>query len=77
MPSKSQAQHGFMGMVRAYKAGKLDTKGLSAGLLKKIKQTASTMTDEQLSDFTKTKSSKLPQHVGERGTRRRMRKAHS
>lgn len=76
MPAKSKAQHGIMGMARAYKAGKLKTSGLSKGLLNKVKQIAASMSDEQLSEFTSTKKKKLPRHVG-KGPRRRIRKVRS
>lgn len=76
MPAKSKSQHGIMGMARAYKTGKLDTKGLSKGVLNKVKQIAESMTNEQLSEFTSTKKKGLPKHIG-KGARQRLRKVRS
>ncbi len=76
MPAKSKSQFGIMGMARAYKAGKLKESDIPKGVLNKVKQIAESMTDEQLSEFTSTKTKRLPKHVG-KGPRRRIRKVRS
>lgn len=76
MPAKSKAQHGIMGMARAYKAGKLKEADVPKGILNKVKQIAASMTDEQLSEFTSTKARRLPKHIG-KGAQRKIRKTRS
>ena len=76
MPSTSKAQHGLMGMALAYKRGKIKESELPARVRNKIKQIAASMSDEQLSEYTSTKSSKLPKHVG-KGAQQHMRKTRS
>ena len=55
MPAKSKAQQRLMGMVHAYKTGRL--KKAPA----KIKEVASHISDSDARDFAKTKSSDLPE----------------
>jgi hypothetical protein len=62
MPAKSKAQHGIMGMALAYKRGKLKAADIPSRIRNKVKQIASSMSDAQLRDFTKTKTKKLPKH---------------
>ena len=66
MPSVSQAQHGFMGMVLAYKQSGRMPPGLSATRQKQIRKAAASMTEDQLKEYTETRSSKLPEHVGKK-----------
>lgn len=65
MPAKSQAQKSFMSMVRAYKAGKLDTSKMSKDQVAKIKKAAKSISDKEASKFSKTKSDNLPRKVTE------------
>lgn len=76
MPAKSKAQHGIMGMALAYKRGKMKESDIPAGVRKKVKQIAASMSDEQLSDFTSTKTKGMRKHVG-KGPRAKMRKVRS
>ncbi len=76
MPAKSKAQHGMMGMALAYKRGDMKESDLPAGIRNKIKQMAESMTDKELSEFTSTKTKRLPKHVG-KGPRQRIRKVRS
>ena len=76
MPAKSQKQHGIMGMALAYKRGKLKAADIPERIRKKIKQIAKSMSDEQLSDFTKTRAKSLPKRIG-KGPQRRVRKTRS
>lgn len=55
MPAKSKAQRRLMGMVYAYKNGKLKNAP------KKIKEVAKHISDEDARDFAKTKTDKLPE----------------
>ncbi len=64
MPAKSTSEHGIMGMALAYKRGKLKSSDIPAGVLNKIKQIAASMSEEELSHYTSTKTKKLPKHVG-------------
>lgn len=59
MPAKSISQQHFMGMVHAYKQGKL--KHASA----EIKKAAASISDEDAVDFASTKHKKLPNTVKE------------
>lgn len=54
MPSRSKAQQRLMGMALAAKRGKGHYSG-------KVKEVADSMSEEQLHDFAKTKSSNLPE----------------
>ena len=55
MPARSKAQQRLMGMVHAYKNGKLeDAPG-------KIKEVAKHISDEDARDFARTKTGKLPE----------------
>jgi len=54
MPSKSKAQQRLMGMALAAKRGKEHYSG-------KVKEVAEGMSEQQLHDFAKTKSSDLPE----------------
>lgn len=65
MPAQSKSQQALMGMAYAYKTGKLDTKGIDAELLDKVKKLADGMTEKQLKDFASTKREKLPDKVSE------------
>jgi hypothetical protein len=76
MPAKSKAQRGIMGMALAYKRGKLKEGDIPTRIRNKVKQIASSMSDQQLSDFTKTREGSLPKRVG-KGPQRRIRKARS
>ena len=75
MPSKSKSQHGLMGMVLAYKRGSLKTEQLPAGVRERVKRMAKDMSEEQLKDYTSTKTSGLPSHKMAPG--KRVRKAKS
>ena len=55
MPAKSKAQQRLMGMVHAYKNGKLKKAP------DKIKEVARHISDEDERDFAKTKTDKLPE----------------
>ena len=76
MPAKSKAQHSIMGMALAYKRGEVKASDLPERIRNKVKQIAASMSDSQLSDYTSTKSSKLPERVG-KGSQRHMRKTRS
>jgi hypothetical protein len=65
-----------MGMALDYKRGKLKAADIPAGVRNKVKQIAASMSDKELSDFTSTKTRKLPKHVG-KGAQRRIRKVRS
>jgi len=54
MPSKSKAQQRLMGMALAAKRGKGHFSG-------KVQEVADSMSEKQLHDFAKTKSSDLPE----------------
>lgn len=62
MPAKSKAQHGIMGMALAYKRGKMKESDIPERIRNKVKQIASSMSDKELTEFTRTKTAKLPQH---------------
>lgn len=66
MPSNSKSQQRYMGMVRAYQKGELDTKGIDKDLLDRIKKTAKTMKPKDVKDFAETKHKGLPQKVERR-----------
>ena len=55
MPALSKSQQRLMGMVHAYKNGKLKNAP------KKIKDVAKHISDDDARDFAKTKTSKLPE----------------
>lgn len=76
MPSKSKAQHGFMGIVLRYKRGEIKESEIPAGIRNKVKQAAASMKESEIEDFTRTKAKKLPKHVG-KGPRRRVRNVRS
>ena len=76
MPAKSKAQHGIMGMALAYKRGELKAEDIPERIRKTVKQIAGSMTNDQLSDFTRTKAKKLPKRVG-KGAQLRVRKVRS
>ena len=61
MPAKSKSQQRLFGMVHAYKKGELDTKGVDAGLLKKIKKIAGGIEDKSAKKFAKTRHKGLPE----------------
>ena len=65
MPAKSTSQQHLMGMVHAYKEGKLDTKNVPASLLSKIKKIAKGISDEDAKHFAETKHKGLPKRVKE------------
>jgi len=65
MPSKSKTQQRLMGLALSYKRGKKKLKDLPPSLDRKIKKISKSMTDDQLSDFAKTKHKDLPQKVSE------------
>lgn len=72
MPAKSKTQQSLMGMALAYKRGQLDTSKISKNTLAHIRRMASTMTEEQLSDYASTPRKRLPRH---KGTPQRIRRA--
>ena len=76
MPAKSKAQHGIMGMALAYKRGKVKEKDLPPRIRNKVKQIAASMSDDQLSEYTSTKTKRLPKRVG-KGSQRKIRKTRS
>jgi hypothetical protein len=76
VPTKSKAQHGIMGMALAYKRGKLKEKNIPKGIRNKVKQIAASMSEGQLSEYTSTKSRKLPKRAG-RAPQRRVRRTRS
>jgi hypothetical protein len=49
-----------MGMALAYKRGETKEADLPPGVKKVVKRLAKSMSDDQLSDYTSTKVSKLP-----------------
>jgi cytochrome c553 len=57
MPAVSESQQRLMGMVHAYKKGKLKKAP------KKIKEIAKHISDDDARDFAKTKHKGLPDHV--------------
>lgn len=63
--AKSKSQQHFMGMVHAYKNGKLDTSSMPAGLVAKVKKAASSISDTEATKFATTKTKGLPSHVKE------------
>lgn len=65
-----------MGMALAYKRGKLKAKDIPERVRNKVKQIAASMSDKQLSEYTSTKTKKLPKRVG-KGGQRRIRKVRS
>ena len=75
MPSKSKSQHGLMGMVLAYKRGAVKSAQLPDGVRERVKRMAQDMSEEQLSHYTSTKSSDLPEHSGKLSPKKRLRKA--
>ena len=76
MPAKSKAQHSIMGMALAYKRGEVKERDLPAQVRNKVKQIAASMSDSQLSEYTSTKSRKLPKHIG-KAPQRHVRKTRS
>jgi hypothetical protein len=62
MPAKSKAQHGIMGMALAYKRGDMKESDLPERIRNKVKQIAASMSDKELTEFTRTKKAKLPKH---------------
>ena len=62
MPAVSKSQQHLMGMVHAYKQGKLDTSGMSKSLLAKIRKIAHSISGKAAKDFAKTKTKNLPVH---------------
>ncbi len=63
MSSVSKAQHGFMGLARAVKEGKTKPSEVRPGIRKKITSAASSMSREQLRDYTATRTGGLPRHA--------------
>jgi hypothetical protein len=63
MPAKSQSQQKLMGMVYAYKKGKLDTKDMDKELLAKIRKMSKSMKLKDVKDFAETKHQGIPQKV--------------
>ena len=59
MPSKSQAQQKFMGMVHALKKGEMDPKDASP----ELKKAAQSMKKSDAKDFASTKHKGLPKKV--------------
>ena len=59
MPSKSQAQQKFMGMVHALKKGEMDPKDASP----ELKKVAQSMKKSDAKDFASTKHKGLPKKV--------------
>lgn len=53
MPAKSKKQKRLMGMVYAYKKGKLSAKNYSESLITKIRKMAKRLSFKQLKDFMK------------------------
>lgn len=53
MPARSIKQKKLMGMVYAYKKGKLNVKHYGEELIKKIRKMAKNMSKKQLKDFLK------------------------
>jgi len=76
MPAKSKAQHGFMGMVLAYKRGEMKESEIPASIRNKVKQAAATMKESEVEEFTSTKAKKLPKRIG-KGQRSKIRKVRS
>lgn len=65
MPAKSKTQQRLMGMVHAYKEGKLDTKGMDPALVSKVKSIAGSMKGSDAKKFAETKHKGLPEEVKE------------
>lgn len=55
MPAVSKRQRNLMGMVKAYKKGELDTKGLDPETVEKIKKMAKDMSGKEVDKYAKTK----------------------
>jgi len=51
-----------MGMALAYKRGDLKASDIPERIRNKIKQIAESMSDKELTEFTRTKTAKLPKH---------------
>lgn len=62
MPAKSKSQQKLMGMVYAYKKGKLDTKNINKGLLDKIKKIAKDINLKDAKDFAETKHNNISEN---------------
>lgn len=60
-----------MGLVLSVKRGEKKIGELRPGIRKKVQRMAADMSEEQLKDFTSTKSSNLPKHV--RGSHSKLR----
>jgi len=63
MPSVSTAQHGFMGLVKAYKLDGRLPHNCPPERVTQIRKAAATMTHEQIDDYLVTKTDHLPKHV--------------
>jgi hypothetical protein len=63
MPAKSKSQQRLMGMVYAYKKGKLNTKNMDKGLLNKIKDMSSNMKTKDVKDFAQTKHADIKESM--------------
>lgn len=63
MPAKSKSQQRLMGMVYAYKKGKLDTKDIDDGLLDKIKKIAKNIKTKDAKDFAETKHNNISENL--------------
>ena len=59
MPAQSKQQQKFMGLVKAYKEGDVD----SSEVTKKVKDAAKSMTKKEVDDFASTKHKGLPKKV--------------
>lgn len=59
MPAKSKSQQKFFGMVHAYNKGELDTSDMDKNLVKKIKDTAKSISDSDAKKYAKTKQKEL------------------
>lgn len=65
MPAKSESQQRFMGMVHAHKKGELDSSSIPDDVMKKVRKTAKSMTDEEAKKYASTKHKGLPDKVSE------------
>ncbi len=63
MPARSQAQHGFMGLVRALQEKRVTSAGLRPGVRGKVERAAKAMTPESVREYTATRTEGLPRHA--------------
>lgn len=75
MPSTSKAQHGFFGLVQAVKEGRTKMEDVRPGMRAKVQRATSSMTLDQIKDYTRTRTASLPQRMTADGRDRHARSA--